>query len=89
MPPGREKGAHRRESRAVQGLGRSRGGLTTKIHTIGDGRGRNLASRLTPGQAGDSPQLIGLLDEVKVPGGALGRRSAGDTCQAKIGVLSE
>jgi len=48
-------------------LGRSRGGLTTKIHTISEGRGRNLASRITPGQAGDSPQLIPLLDAVNVP----------------------
>jgi transposase len=48
-------------------LGRSRGGLTTKIHTIGEGRGRNLASRITPGQAHDTKQLIPLLDEVAVP----------------------
>jgi len=52
-------------------LGWSRGGLTTKLHTICDGRGRNLATRLTPGQDADTLQLIGLVDAVRVarPGG--------------------
>lgn len=48
-------------------MGKSRGGLTTKIHTICEGRGRNLASRITPGQAHDSKHLVPLLDEVAVP----------------------
>ena len=54
-----------------QALGRSRGGLTTKLHTVCDGRGRNLATRLTPGQDADTLQLIGLVDQVRVarPGG--------------------
>jgi transposase len=47
-------------------LGRSRGGLTTKLHTVCDGRGRNLATRLTPGQDADTVQLIGLVDRVRV-----------------------
>lgn len=51
----------------MQGLGRSRGGLTTKVHTICDGRGRNLASRITPGQAHDTRQLIPLLDAIAIP----------------------
>ena len=52
-------------------MGRSRGGLTTKLHTICDGRGRNLATRLTPGQDADTLQLVGLVDAVRVvrPGG--------------------
>ena len=33
-------------------VGRSRGGLSTKIHAAVDGRGRPLAILLTPGQAG-------------------------------------
>lgn len=41
--------------------------MTTKIHTICDGRGRNLASRITPGQAHDTKQLIPLLDQIAVP----------------------
>jgi transposase len=54
-----------------QALGRSRGGLTTKVHTICDGRGRNLTTCLTPGQAADTRQLIGLVDAVRAarPGG--------------------
>jgi transposase len=41
------------------------------VHTICDGRGRNLATQLTPGQDHDTRQLIGLLDQVRVarPGG--------------------
>ena len=59
------------QARRQQALGRSRGGLTTKLHTVCDGRGRNLATRLTPGQDADTIQLVGLVDQVRVarPGG--------------------
>jgi hypothetical protein len=45
--------------------------LTTKIHTVCDGRGRDLATRLTPGQDADTSELVGLVDAVRVarPGG--------------------
>jgi transposase len=43
-------------------LGRSRGGLTTKIHTLTDERTAPVTMILTPGQAGDNPQLMPLLD---------------------------
>jgi len=36
------------------------------VHTICDGRGRNLATRLTPGQDADTTQLLGLVDQVRV-----------------------
>jgi hypothetical protein len=49
-----------------EALGRSRGGLTTKIHLAVDGRGRTLAVLLTAGQAGDNPQLLPLLDAIRV-----------------------
>src|SRR6266545_7448553 len=74
-PPARrrrqERGIGSIQARRQQALGRSRGGLTTKLHTICDGRGRNLASRLTPGQDADTLQLVGLVDQVRVarPGG--------------------
>jgi transposase len=45
-------------------MGRSRGGLTTKIHALTDARGLPLELVLTPGQAGDCPvaeQLLGWL----------------------------
>lgn len=48
-------------------LGRSRGGWTTKTHLSVDRRGRPLSVRLTPGQAGDNPQLLPLLDDIAVP----------------------
>lgn len=35
-----------------------------------DARGRPLAVRLTPGQAGDNPQLMPVLDQIAVPTGA-------------------
>jgi transposase len=47
-------------------LGRSRGGLTTKIHALVDGNGLPLELVLTPGQAGDCPvaeRLLGHLHE--------------------------
>lgn len=47
---------------ADHAIGRSRGGRTTKIHTLTDDRTRPVAVILTPGQAGDNPQLEPLLD---------------------------
>jgi transposase len=49
-----------------EGLGRSRGGLTSKVHLAVDGRGLPMSILVTPGQAGDNPQLLPLLDQVKV-----------------------
>lgn len=56
------------EALAVDGeaLGRSRGGLTSKIHLAVDGRGLPMSVILTPGQAGDNPQLLPLLDQIVV-----------------------
>ncbi len=56
------------EALAIDGeaLGRSRGGLTSKLHLAVDGRGLPMAVRLTAGQAGDNPQLLPLLDAVSV-----------------------
>lgn len=55
---------------ADHALGHSRGGWTTKAHAAVDARGRPLAVRLTPGQAGDNPQLMPVLAEIAVPTGA-------------------
>ena len=51
-------------------IGRSRGGLSTKIHQLVDGRQRPLVIGVTAGQAGDSPMLKHLLADlvVKRPG---------------------
>ena len=43
-------------------MGRSRGGLTTKIHAVVDGLGRPLCFLLTPGQAADCRQARALLE---------------------------
>ncbi|GDY49062.1 hypothetical protein SANT12839_099440 [Streptomyces antimycoticus] len=53
---GPQKGAPAGEP-ADHAIGRSRGGLTTKIHLAADGNCRPLAFRLTAGQAGDAPAL--------------------------------
>lgn len=44
-------------------IGRSRGGLTTKIHALTDQRQAPVTIRLSAGQAGDNPQLVPLLDD--------------------------
>jgi transposase len=48
-----------------QAIGRSRGGLTTKIHAVVDALGNPVALSLTPGQAADITQAAPLLDEVE------------------------
>ncbi len=45
----------------------SRGGLTTKIHTAVDGKGRPLAVVVTGGQRNDQAMLAAVLDEIVVP----------------------
>jgi transposase len=59
-----------------EGLGRSRGGLTSKIHLAVDGRGLPMSVLVTPGQGGDNPELLRLLDQVHVRpiGGGRARR---------------
>jgi transposase len=54
-------------------LGRSRGGRTTKIHLVADRRCRPLARILTPGQHGDCPQFIPLMDQVRITRPGTGR----------------
>jgi transposase len=52
---------------AGEALGRSRGGLTTKIHLASEGKGRPLAAVLSEGQRHDSTQLEPVLDRIRVP----------------------
>ncbi|PAU46007.1 IS5/IS1182 family transposase [Streptomyces albireticuli] len=47
-------------------LGRSRGGLTSKVHLAADCRCRPLSLVLTAGQAADSPQFVPVLEKVRV-----------------------
>lgn len=50
---------------ADHAIGRSRGGLTTKIHAFTDGLVRPVSLLLGPGQGGDNPQLEPLLDDYR------------------------
>ncbi len=52
--------------RPDEGLGRSRGGLTCKIHLAGEAGCRPLAFLVTPGQWGDAPQMIEVLERIRV-----------------------
>ncbi|THA22783.1 IS4/IS5 family transposase, partial [Streptomyces sp. A1547] len=77
-PPARrrhrpKRGKHRTDEPDDHALGRSRGGLTTKIHLACDGRGRPLAVLLTPGQRHDSICARPLLERIRVPRTGLGR----------------
>src|SRR3546814_17586254 len=47
------RGRAKKGDQDAQGLGRSRGGFTTKLHARCDGQGRPLCFVLTPGQAHD------------------------------------
>jgi transposase len=52
---------------AGHGIGRSRGGLTTKIHHAVDGKGRPLAVVVTGGQRHDGVILPQVLADIRVP----------------------
>jgi len=54
-------------------LGRSRGGLSTKIHLACDGQGRPLGMLVTAGQRHESTQLGPLLDTIRIPRATSGR----------------
>lgn len=76
--PEDDEGAERARRRAVRrrrkarlkaaDLGRSRGGLTSKVYLATDRRCRSLSIILTPGQAADSPCFLPVLKKIKVRG---------------------
>ena len=68
-------------------MGRSRGGLTTKIHALVDADGRPIRLMLTPGQAGDAPAAATLLEDL-APGATLIADRAYDT-NAVRGLVAE
>ena len=45
-------------------MGRSRGGLTTKIHALVDANGNPIALKLTAGQAHDGKSASDMLDQL-------------------------
>jgi transposase len=54
-------GRRRKRGANAQAIGRSRGGRSTKIHAVVDGRGCLIALQITPGQRGDAPVAAPLL----------------------------
>ncbi|MFJ4013424.1 IS5 family transposase [Streptomyces sp. NPDC090026] len=50
-----------------EGLGRSRGGFTTKLHLSADGRCRPLSLIVTPGQRADCTQFQPVLEKIHIP----------------------
>jgi transposase len=52
---------------ADHALGRSRGGLSTKVHLAVEQGRKTLATAVTPGQAADSPQFTTVLGRIRVP----------------------
>ena len=58
---------------ADHGLGRSRGGLSTKIHLACEQSQKPLSVVITAGQWGDSPQFQVVLDRIRVPRPGCGR----------------
>lgn len=55
------------------GIGRSRGGPTTKVHLACDGAGRPLALRCTAGNVNDTTQFAQVLASIRVPRRGPGR----------------
>ncbi|MFF0051138.1 IS5 family transposase [Streptomyces sp. NPDC005498] len=54
-------------------LGRSRGGLSTKVHLVSDSQARPLAVHVTAGQAGDAPAFEAVMARIQVPRSGIGR----------------
>ena len=54
-------------------IGRSRGGLTCKVHLVADGLGRPLSWMLTGGNVNDTTMMAATLDAVRVPRAGAGR----------------
>ncbi len=61
---GAQAGCDRKKGGRDHCLGRSRGGLTTKIHAVVDRQGLPVRLSLTPGQAHDAPAALNLLDRL-------------------------
>ncbi|WUL89380.1 IS5 family transposase [Streptomyces caniferus] len=61
-----QKGAVRVWKPGREALGRSRGGLTSKVHLLADDRARPLTWQTSPGQRGDSPMFIPVLEGLRI-----------------------
>nr|WP_308401452.1 IS5 family transposase [Streptomyces sp. AP-93] len=64
--PPRKRGGTRVDPEGREALGRSRGGLTSKVHLLADDRCRPLIWLTSPGQRGDSPMFIPLMEALNL-----------------------
>lgn len=64
---------NRTEEPPDHGIGKSRGGLSTKIHHLVDGNGMPLVVVCAPGQAGDAPMFPVLIGHLRVNASGPGR----------------
>ncbi len=62
----RRNGLTPQESRKVQGIGVSRGGLSTKIMVLVDRNGKTVRSIVLPGSRSETPELVNLLEGVRL-----------------------
>ncbi|SFU96563.1 Transposase DDE domain-containing protein [Halomonas korlensis] len=65
---GKKGGPEEPVDHADHALGRSRGGLTTKLHLLCDARGLPLSFTLSAGHQADSRHFFELLEQVQLPG---------------------
>lgn len=70
----RKDSAHRHPGEpADHGFGRSRGGWSTKIHVGIDADCGVMSFLITPGQTGDGPQMVPVIEKIRVPSTKRGR----------------
>lgn len=72
MPP-QGAASNGNNSGGREALGRSRGGWTTKIHLLADRRCRPVARLISPGQDGDAPRFVPLLETIRIQRRSRGR----------------
>ncbi len=83
-------GAHKGDESQEEAVGRSRGGLTTKIHLRADGQGRPMALLLSAGQRHDTIMFVPLLQSGRVKRAGRGRpRSRPERVVADKGYTSQ
>ena len=70
-----------------QTLGRSRGGLTNKIHMLADTLGRPVRFRITPGQASDITVAPELFDGERAKAVLAGKAYDGKNLRARIAAM--
>ncbi len=73
-------GRDRKRGDQNQALGRSRGGLTSKIHALADASGRPLRFIITAGQTGDITQAPALLSSCEAGGVIADKASTAMPC---------